>query len=205
MEIILIIFLLLLVIIVLFFLFTIFKWIFRKKVRIIGVLILLMTIGTGITINKLFFIKMEFIQSKVYPDLYIIKNPSEDENVLQKAIKTIVSEKTKHQIDSNFLKNSKKNSIHSIGDVAYHINFYEYTKGSFFMPFNDAGTYYFIEHEEDPGGFSVEVLDMYSNYHIAEFNLKFCENDTLNYYGTINFYKNREITKTDTILNYCKK
>jgi hypothetical protein len=73
-----------------------------------------------------------------------------------------------------------------------------------FIPFNDAGTYYFIEHEEDPGGFSVEVLDMYTNYHIAKFNLKFCKNDTINYFGTIDYYKGWKIIKTDTLINLCK-
>lgn len=204
MEIILIIFLLILVIIVLFFLFKIFKWIFQKKARMVGVLILFVIIGTGITIDKLFFTKMEFIQSQVYPDLYIIKNPSEDKNVLQKAIKNIVLDKTKSQIDTIFLQKTKKQSSHLIADVAYRIDFYEYTKGSFFIPFNGSGTSYFIEHEEDPGGISVDVLDMYLEHHIAEFNLKFCKNDTLHYYGIINYYKNREIIKTETILNSCE-
>ncbi|MFD2562912.1 hypothetical protein [Aquimarina rubra] len=193
MEILLIIFLLTIVGIVLFLLFKILKWVFQKKSRMVGVLFLSVSIGAGIIINKLFFVKMEFIQSKVYPDLYIIKNPTEDKNVLQKAIKTIVLEKT------------KKNLNNSISDVEHSIDFYEYTKGSFFIPFNDAGTYYFIDHEEDPGGFSVEVLDMYSNYRIAEFSLQRCQEDTSSYYGKLKYYKDAKIIKTDTILNSCDK
>ena len=63
---------------------------------------------------------------------------------------------------------------------------------------------YFIEKEEDPGGFSVEVLDMYPKYHIAQFNLNFCKNDTINYFGTIDYCKNWEVIKTDTLINLCK-
>ncbi|WP_378174096.1 hypothetical protein [Aquimarina sp. SS2-1] len=157
------------------------------------VLFLSVSIGAGIIINKLFFVKMEFIQSKVYPDLYIIKNPTKDKDVLQKAIRAMVLEKT------------KKNSNYSTSDVEHRIDFYEYTKGSFFIPFNDAGTYYFIDHEEDPGGFSVEVLDMYSNYRIAEFSLQRCQEDTSSYLGKLNYYQNAKIIKTDTILNSCDK
>jgi len=55
-------------------LYILIKWISKKKKRIqwtfgiIGILILINII------DSIFFTKMEFIQSKVYPHLYIVKN-----------------------------------------------------------------------------------------------------------------------------------
>ena len=38
---------------------------------------------------------MEFIQSQVYPNLYFVKNPDENTNVLNKAVKEMVIQITK--------------------------------------------------------------------------------------------------------------
>lgn len=147
---------------------------------------------------------MEFIQSKTIPNLYLIKNPVKNKDSLHNAIKKMVLEKVNNNVVSQ-IDNYKKVILNdSIQKIQYKIDFYEYYKGSIFIPFGDAGTYYFIENEEDPGGFSVEVLDMYPKYHIAQFNLRFCKNETVNYFGTIDYYKNWEIVKTDTLINLCK-
>lgn len=91
-----------------------------------------------------------------------------------------------------------------ISELANTLNFYEYYKGTFLIPFGEAGTVHFIENKEDPGGFSSEELIHYYNYRIATFNLKPCINDSLNYYGEVVFYQNDSILKTETLLNLCK-
>jgi hypothetical protein len=155
-------------------------------------------------VNSLFFTKMEFIPSKVIPNLYIVKNVEENKDSINNKLKKIVLEKVNREVINQTYKYRSINPNDSIVELKYTIDFYEYSKGSVFIPFNDAGTCYFIENEEDPAGFVVEVLDMYCKYHIAKFNLKFCRNDTINYFGTIDYYKNLEITKTDTLINLCK-
>lgn len=197
MEILLIIFLLSILFLILFLIFKMIKWIFQKQVRIKWVFIAIGILIIGIVTEKLFFTKMEFIQSKAIPNLYIVKNPLENKDSLRNEIKRIVLKNVTNQIEK--YKRTKQND--SVVDVIYTVDFYEYSKGSVFIPFGDAGTYYFIENEEDPGGFSVEVLDMYPKYHIAQFNLKFCKNDTTCYFGTIDYYKNWDIIKTDTIIS----
>ncbi|MFB9077982.1 hypothetical protein ACFFLS_04850 [Flavobacterium procerum] len=88
-------------------------------------------------------------------------------------------------------------------DLYYSLDFYTYFVGWGTNPFGEAGTAHFIENKEDPGGFSSEELDHYREYKIADFYVRFCENDTVNYIGILTYYKNDEITKTDTIINNC--
>ena len=205
MEIVLILILLFFLILFLFLLFRFGKWILGNKTRIKWAVFLVALFALSMLIDIVFFTKMEFIQSKVYPDLYIIKNPIDNKDSLHNDIKKMVLEKFNSQVVNQISKYKRIIPNDSIVVLQYTIDFYEYNKGSIFIPFNDAGTYYFIENKEDPGGFSVEVLDMYPQYHMAQFNLKFCKNDTVNYFGTIDYYKNWDIIKTDTIINLCTK
>lgn len=195
MLILLLLILLIFLIIGLYQLFRLTKWVFKKKTRIkwatglVGVMVLVTLI------NHLFFKKMEFIQSKVYPNLYLIKYPVKDKDSLHSFIKKMLLEK---------VKNINDLSEGSIIELQYGLDFYEYYTGTpFFVPFGEAGTTHFIDNEEDPGGFSSELLRHYDAYRIAEFNLKFCKNDSLNYVGIINYYQEWDIIKTDTIINQC--
>jgi hypothetical protein len=151
----------------------------------------------GILINTLFFKKMEFIQSKVYPHLYLIKNPISDNDSLNSIIKNMVVQK----MDSQLLAHKEK----SITELNFNINFYKYYKGWGSNPFGEAGTAHFIENREDPGGFSSELLEYYQEYQIASFSLSHCKNDTLSYYGNLKYYNDGNVIKTDTIINSCQK
>lgn len=204
MEIILILFLLTILFLSLYLIFKILKWLLKEQIRIKWALSLIVILVMFNLINSLFFTKMEFIPSKAIPNLYIIKNPIENKDSLHNELKKLILEKFNNEAVNQIDKYNKVNPNDSTVTSRYTIDFYEYSKGSILLPFNDAGTYYFIENEEDPGGFSVEVLDMYRNYHIAKFNLKFCKNDTINYFGTLDYYKDWNIIKTDTLINFCK-
>ncbi len=177
MEIILII-LFLLLSLFLYVLFRLIKWIFKEKARINWTLALLGIIILTKIIILAFFTKMEFIQSKVYPDLYLIKNPISDRDSRNKIIQEMVIQKVNTE------------SISSM-------RFYEYYKGWGSNPFGEAGTAHFIEYKEDPGGFSSELLEYYERYRIAKFDMNFSENNT---FGIISYYQNGNEIKTDTII-----
>ncbi|WP_136666930.1 hypothetical protein [Flavobacterium sp. H122] len=152
---------------------------------------------------------MEFIQSKVYPDLYLVKNPIYNRDSLHEAIKKMVIQKVNNEFTGNENKYKSKyeysSSSPSGTDLYYCLSFYEYSKGWGTNPFGEAGTQHFIDHEEDPGGFSSELLEHYYEYRIAEFDIRFCENDTINCLGILRYFQNDEEIKTDTIINQCKK
>ena len=147
---------------------------------------------------------MKFIQSKVYPDFQLVKYPIKDRDSLHKIIEKMVLKK----VNSEFFNNNEKYdfSKNSTTAVPYSIRFYEYYTGTpFFVPFGEAGTTHFIENKEDPGGFTSEEICHYNTYRIAEFNLKYCPNDSLNYIGTINYYQGLDIIEKDIILNQCRQ
>lgn len=193
MGILIIIFLLILVIVGLFLLFKTLKWVFTKKVRVVGMLLVLVFTVAGITINKLFFVKMEFIQSKVYPNLYLVKNPVENKKIVNKAIKEKVIQKMNHQFAD---ENEKSND-----QQPFTLSFYKYSKGDW----GENGTAYFIEHKERRDGMLPELLEYYPEYLLAKFNGHPCKEDNSNYFGKLDYYKDRKIMKTDTLLNLCKK
>ena len=140
----LILFLLILCIILfigLFQLFRLIKWTIKKEIRIKWASGLVGVIALAVLVNHLFFKKMEFIPSKVYPDLYLIKYPIRDKDSLHKIIAKIVLQKV-----SNHFKTPSKNTT---AIVPYRIRFYEYYSGTpFFVPFGEAGTKHFIENKE---------------------------------------------------------
>ena len=195
MLILLILILLIILIILLYQSFRLIKWIIKKEIRIKWASVLVGVIVLAILINHLFFKSMKFIPSKVYPDLYIVKYLIEDKDSLHKVIEKIVLQKVNNQLKTPFENVT----------VPYRISFYEYYNGtSFLIPFGEAGTTHFIEHKEDPGGFSSEELSHYSQYLMAEFNLEFCKNDTLNYIGTVTYYEKGERIKTVSLINQCE-
>ena len=62
-------------------------------------------------------------------------------------------------------------------------------------------TSYFLDHEEDPGGFSSEELDNYREDHLASLIVSQCKNDTTKLIGELIFTKNP--FKADTIIYKC--
>ena len=141
-------------------------------------------------IHKLFFEKMEFIQSKVYPNLYLVKYPIEDRDSLNKSIKN----KVLQDMNNQFVWN--KNNIEE-----NRIRFYEYTTAWGFSN----GTKHFIENKEDPGGFSSEELDNYQEQKMAYFELKQCENDSLNYLGNLIYFKDGLEFNSEILIDDCKE
>ena len=63
------------------------KWIFRNNTRKKWSLIILGIIILSTVVNTVFFVKMELVQSKVYPNLFLIKKPIEDKDSINKLIK----------------------------------------------------------------------------------------------------------------------
>ena len=198
------------VILILFFylFYKLIVWISQKKIRINWALFIIGIFVVIKIIDSVFFTKMEFIQSKVYPNLYLVKNPISDNDSLNAIIKEMVTQKMNYEFVNN--ENKYKSTYQFTSDSPsrtyfnYSLRFYKYYKGWGTNPFGEAGTAHFIEHEEDPGGFSSELLEYYEQYRIAKLDIRFCENDTINYFGVLTFFINGEETKTDTILNQCK-
>ena len=186
----------------LYLLFRFLKWVFTNRKRTILTLLLIGFYLIAILINNLFFKKMEFIQSKVYPHLFIIKNPISDKDSLKKVIKEMVIEK----MNTEFIGNEDKHKIRfkikeeKFVELNYEISFYEYYTGELLTE----GTAWFINHEEDPGGFSSEYLSDYDDYFIAGFRANYCENDTINYNGILHYSKNKFKIESDTLINLCK-
>nr|BFF35613.1 hypothetical protein BACT7_04750 [Tenacibaculum mesophilum] len=197
MEILLIIFLLLLAGLVLFLLYKILKWIVAKRVRIIVAAALLVIAIIGNTLNRLFFTKMEMIQSTVYPNLYLVKHPIKDRDSLNNIIKSKVIE----VIGKNPIINQKIYSENTYEAPYATLAFYTYNKNSKLSVFQDYGTSYFIDNQEDLGGMIVEDLSMYQTQKLATYNIKAYKNDITRYYGALTYFKDAYPVKTDTINN----
>lgn len=196
MEILIIIFLLLLLGIGIFLLYKVLKWIVAKKTRIVGAVSILFISIVSISIYQLFFVKMEFIQSKVYPNLYLVKNEIKDRDSLNRIIKKRVIEK----INDDFIDHGKKYTENTYEAPYAALAFYSYSKSSKLSIFQDYGTAYFIDHEEDLGGMVVEDLNMYHEQKLVTFNIRISKKDTTSYYGILDYYKDGDIIKTDTLL-----
>ncbi|MBN3581922.1 SH3 domain-containing protein [Algoriphagus aestuarii] len=186
-----IIILVILLILLLFLGIKVFKWTLKSKWRIQVFLILLAAGVIGIGIQYFFFRNMQFIQSEVYPNLYLVNYPDKDYSVVEEAIK----EKIKEHLMSEF-KTGKPLSY--TGEKA--IYFYE-LGGMTFGFIGEAGTGYFIDHEEDLGGFVSEELGMYQDYRLAEFYYEPCPRDNLLVCGEINFFREGEYVKLETLKN----
>lgn len=183
---------LVLAIIGLYFLFKTLQWVFKKKIRIIGLFIVSGSFLVGITVYQQFFIKMEFVQSKVYPNLYLIQHPIKDDVMLHNSIKEKVKELLARQINVNDTILNKQ---------PFTLRFYAYNKGDW----GESGTVYFLEHEERPDGMTAELLEYYSEYELANFSFHPCKKNGVGYLAVLNYYKNYQRIKTDTLLHSCAK
>ncbi len=191
----LILFLLFFLILLLALLFTIFKivkWTLKENVRVKWVISISLILIFGFAIKKIFFTPMEFIQSNVYSNLYIVKNPIKEKEKVREAILNKIKE---HLITQH--KQSKKLSYSNETDCIY---FYEYVGMSFGF-LSEAGTEYFIDHEEDLGGFVTEELGMYQEYIMAEFYYKLPEKKPNEICGELSFFQEGEFIKSDSICN----
>ena len=168
-----------------------FKWTLKSKKRVQVALVMLAVGGVAIGINHFFFKNMRFIQSEVYPNLYLVEYPVKDHAALEKAIKEKIREhlSTEHKTGKP-LAYTNENGIY----------FYE-LGGKTFGFIGDAGTGYFIDHEEDLGGFVTEELGMYTNYRLAEFYYDPCPQDPMLYCGEIGYYKEGEYFNVDSLRN----
>ncbi|MFH6602338.1 hypothetical protein ACEZ3G_02535 [Maribacter algicola] len=191
MFIVLLILLLIIAILLLLLCFRLFKWTLKSKKRVQVALIVFVIGGMSLVINHFFFKNMRFIQSEVYPNLYLVKYPDKDYSVVERAIQ----EKIKEHLQTEHKKGKPLAYTDENG-----IYFYEY--GGFTFGFlGEAGTGYFIDHEEDLGGFVSEELGMYTNYRLAEFYYDPCAQDSTLVCGEIGWYKEGEYFKADSLIN----
>lgn len=197
MNIILLLFLIGILCIILFILYKALRWISINRIRVYTTLALLGILILTKTIHAVFFTKMEFIQSKVYPNLYLVKHPIKDRNSLNNIIKGRVLE----MIDQNLINNQKVYTENTAEAPYATLAFYAYSKNSKLSVFQDYGTAYFIENEEDLGGMIVEDLSMYQTQKLATYNIKPYKKDTTRYYGMLTYYKDAYPVKADTINN----
>lgn len=197
MQILIILFLLLLLALALYINVRIIRWVLKFKIRIIIGVSLVGLLCVLLIVNKLFFQNMHFIQSKVYSNLYLVKYPEKDQNLIQQAILKKIKE---------HLKTSQKHGKKLAYTDENGIYFYEYHEAFLLSFIQNAGTAYFLENEEDLGGFVSEELGMYTQYRLAEFYFDPCKVDSKSYCGEINYFKEGEFIKKDNLkglhLNY---
>ena len=187
MLIIILFFLLVLFLVTLYAIYKLVNWISKYITKIKWAFTILIFLVLSLVIKKIFFTKMEFIPSKVYANLYIVENPVNGRKVLEKAILNKIKEHLNNQHGSG-----KKISC---SDKTECVFLYE-CGGSTFGLFGDAGTSYFIDYQEDLGGFVTEELAMYQDYKIAEFNYTPCANDPTKFCGKLDYYHKGKIIKT---------
>ena len=188
---------------ILFVLFQVAKWILKHRTRRIISLAIIGLIGALLLINKLFFQQMELLQSKVYPNLYLIKYPVNNRDTINQLIKNKTVEVIKQQnYDTNSsIKLIDKNTVETIRANDYTIHFYLYSNEWGFRN----GTNYFIDHKEDAGGFSTEVLTDYNTLKLAYFELKYCENNSTHVIGDLSYFEEGKLITTETLINNCHK
>ncbi|WP_299895551.1 hypothetical protein [uncultured Aquimarina sp.] len=189
MEIILILFVIALIMTSLFLVYRLLKWCFAKKLRVTIISSIVLFICLSFVIHRMFFVNMEFIQSKVYPDLYLVKHAVEEKDSLHKAIKKIVKQ--------NLIEHHQKADFKD--SFQYSLRFYTYYKNWNPLAFGDSGTAYFIDNEEDLGGMIVEDLSMYPQYKLAIFTMTDCKNTNTSICGKLDYYENGYVLKTDII------
>ena len=172
--------------------YRIVKWIFAKRKRMLGFFTLLLFLSLGLILHKLFFQKMHFVPSKVYSNLYLLKYPEERQVEIRQAIRDKIKEHVKSE------NTNRQKLAYSDGEAIY---FYEYYKNFALNIFQDAGTAYFIENEEDLGGFVSEELGMYTQYRLAEFYYEPCKTDTTLICGEVNFFIEGEFDTAEQMNN----
>lgn len=177
--------------ILIYAIYKLIKWTSKDKIRVKWAVSIFTFLLLVFVIKKVFFTSMEFIQSNVYANLYIVENPIKDKDALKKAIINKIKEhlKTKHKQTKELSYSNTKN-----------IYFYE-DGGMTFGFLGEAGTSYFIDHEEDLGGFVTEELGMYQQYLMADFYYAPCEQEANMLCGELAFFHEGELVKTDMIRN----
>lgn len=189
MFVVLLILLLIVAILLLLLCFRMFKWTLKNKKRVQLALIVFIVGGVSLVINHFFFKNMRFIQSQIYPNLYLVKYPDRDYTKVQTAIREKITEhfKTEHKTGKP-LAYRNENGIY----------FYE-LGGRTFGFIGEAGTGYFLDHEEDLGGFVSEELGMYTDYRLAEFYYDPCAQDSTLVCGEIGWYREGEYFKAEAL------
>lgn len=197
------------VLLVLFLFGFIIFWIFKNPQRAKVAFVILGGFLTLLLIFNLFFVdhSMQFIQSEVYPRLYLLKNEINDQDSVNRLIKEMVVRKMNSEFVGNEEVHKYKYQYDEDSpvrrDLHYSLRFYTYFEGGGVNPFGQAGTAHFIKNKEDPGGFSSEELDHYRDYLRASYDVSFCDNDTVNYIGILRYYRNGDEIQKDTIINKC--
>ena len=172
--------------------FKIGKWTLKERVRVKWAISIISILVLTFVVKRVFFTKMEFIQSNVYSNLYIVENLDKDSLKIKKAIVNKIKE---HIITHRKTKNKL-----SYSNETECIYFYE--DGGRTLGFlGEAGTSYFIDHEEDLGGFVSEELGMYQEYRMAEFYYENSIKESNFICGELIFFEEGEFIKTDTICN----
>ncbi|MBT1062758.1 hypothetical protein KJY73_04185 [Bowmanella sp. Y26] len=192
MELVLIIFLLLMLSGILFLGVRLILWILKNKTRarVLYATLILGLIGLGV--HNVFYKNMRFIQSEVYPNLYLVKYPDEDVDVLYQAIRQRVITHLKSEFPAGkTLAYEKETSIF----------FYQYYKAFPISVFQDEGTAYFLENEEDLGGMVTEELGMYGKYKLAEFNYTPCQAEAYGHCGELRYFDENGLVKSDRLSN----
>jgi|GEM_PF-4757159 len=168
-------------------------WTFQKKNRTFTVLLMI-----GVLIPVFIYVQrgnphMHFIQSNVYPQLYLVKNRVVDNKLTHRTIKEKVLEVMNEQgMDENTTMDEAKQ---------FKVQFYEYTKGDW----GARGTAYFIDHEERSDGMLSELLEFYPGYLVAKTKIHPCTNNSAHYRIELHYYEARQHIKTDTLINTCGK
>ena len=140
--------------------------------------------------------KVEFVQSKVKPSTFLLKNLPRDDKSIKEEIKSFLSKNLPNE--DSLIKN-KKEFIIAENFYQKQIFFYRYTWD----------TSYFIENKEDTdGGFSDNALYDYPEDDIAIFDVYKCRQDTTKLVGRFHFYGNAGLEgskrEIDTLIYHCK-
>ena len=140
--------------------------------------------------------KVEFVQSKVKPSTFLLKNLPRDDKSIKEEIKSFLSKNLPNE--DSLIKN-KKEFIIAENFYQKQIFFYRYTWD----------TSYFIENKEDTdGGFSDNALYDYPEDDIATFFISKCEKDSTKLVGELYFYGNAGLEgskrEIDTLIYHCK-
>ena len=78
--------------VLIFAFFKITKWTLKERARVNWAISIISILVLSFVVKKVFFTKMEFIQSNVYSNLYIVENPDKDSLKIKKAIVNKIKE-----------------------------------------------------------------------------------------------------------------
>lgn len=168
------------------------KWVLRGKRRTQLVGVVLAVCVLAVAIDHSFLRNMQLIQSAVYPSLYLVKYPQDDQDALHQAIRDAVAAHLRVDWpNGKKLAYQKENSIF----------FYTYYKAFPFSVFQDEGTAYFLENEEDLGGLVTEELGMYERYKLADFHYAPCTSNKALLCGELRFFNAQELVDSERLAN----